>query len=171
MGLTPTGGLIMGTRSGDLDPGVLVHLLRQRHLDATFVEDLVNHRCGLRGISGIGGDMRALHAAEDAHPEARLAIEMFCYAAAKTLGAMSVALGGAELIVFTGGIGEHDDRVRAEVCARLSCLGVELDAALNRHGAGRISSAGSRCEVQVLLSQEDEQIAHHTGVLCRALPA
>ena len=166
MGLTPTGGLIMGTRSGDLDPGVLVHLMREMKLDATAIEDLVDHRCGLLGLSGVSGDMRALHDAAATNGDVRLAIDMFCYRVAKELGAMSVALGGIDQIVFTGGIGEHDVRMRAEVCARLSSLGVELDDARNQHGAGMVSRDASRCTVRVLLSQEDEQIARHTWALC-----
>ena len=167
MGLTPTGGLIMGTRSGDLDPGVLVHLMRTRQLDAAAVEDLVDHRCGLLGVSGTSSDMRALHAAAPADANAALAIAMFCQAVAKQLGAMCVALGGVDQIVFTGGIGEHDARVRAEVCTRLRCLGVVLDAARNRQGQGRISADGSACLVQVLPSLEDAQIARHTWALCQ----
>jgi acetate kinase len=166
MGLSPTGGLIMGTRSGDLDPGVLVHLLRKTPMDAGALETLVDHRCGLLGISGLSGDMRALHAAAGSNSQARLAIEMFCYRVAKELGAMAVALGGAELIVFTGGIGEHDPLVRAAICARLSSLGVRLDAARNAQGQGLVSSEAAACAVQVLPSQEDAQIARHTGALC-----
>jgi acetate kinase len=166
MGLTPTGGLIMGTRSGDLDPGVLVHLMREMKLDAAAIEDLVDHRSGLLGLSGVSGDMRALHDAAASNGEARLAIEIFCYRVAKELGAMSIALGGVEQIVFTGGIGEHDVRVRAEVCARLSGLGVDLDEARNQRGCGRVTGDASRCVVQVLPSQEDEQIARHTWKLC-----
>ena len=166
MGLTPTGGLIMGTRSGDIDPGVLVHLMRQMKLDATAMEDLVDHRSGLLGLSGVSGDMRALQQVAASNGEARLAIDMFCYRVAKELGAMCIALGGVDQIVFTGGIGEHDLRVRAEVCARLSSLGVELDAARNQQGLGLVSRDASRCAVQALPSQEDEQIARHTWALC-----
>jgi len=166
MGLTPSGGLIMGTRSGDLDPGVLVHLMREMKLDAPAIEDLVDHRSGLLGLSGVSGDMRALHDAAASNGEVRLAIDMFCYRVAKELGAMSIALGGVEQIVFTGGIGEHDVRVRAEVCARLSGLGVDLDEARNQRGLGRVTGDASRCVVQVLPSQEDEQIARHTWKLC-----
>ena len=166
MGLTPTGGLMMGTRSGDLDPGVLVHLMREMKLDAAAIEDLVDHRCGLLGVSGISGDMRALHDAASKNPGARLAIDMFCYAIAKELGAMSMALGGVDQIVFTGGIGEHDDQVRAMICGHLSSLGVDLDEAMNRRGLGPITRDGSRCTAQVLLSREDEQIARHTWALC-----
>jgi acetate kinase len=166
MGLTPTGGLIMGTRSGDLDPGVLVYLMREMKFDATAIERLVNHRCGLLGISGVGADMRTLHDASGTNAAARLAVDMFCYAVAKELGAMSMALGGVDQIVFTGGIGEHDAQVRAAVCARLSSLGVELDDTLNQKGLGPMTGSTSRCAVQVLPSQEDEQIARHTRALC-----
>ncbi|MEO6280296.1 acetate/propionate family kinase [Roseateles sp.] len=169
MGLTPTGGLIMGTRSGDLDPGVLVHLMRTLQLDATAMEELLDRRSGMLGISGLSGDLRSLHAAAAASGRAQLAIKMFCYAAAKQLGAMSAALNGVDLIVFTGGIGEHDAQVRSDICSRLAFMGVLLDEPRNRQGRGVISSARSPCEVQVLPSQEDEQIARHTAALCRDL--
>lgn len=166
MGLTPAGGLIMGTRSGNLDPGVLVHLMREMKLDAAAIEDLVDHRCGLLGISGLSGDMRDLHAAAATDADARLAIDMFSCAVAKELGAMGTVLGGVDQIVFTGGIGEHDSEVRADVCARLSSLGVALDDARNRRGLGVLTGDGSPCRVQVLPSREDEQIARHTWTLC-----
>jgi acetate kinase len=163
MGLTPSGGLIMGTRSGDLDPGVLVYLAREQGFDAAMLEDLVDHRSGLAGLSGLGGDLRALHAAAASNADAALAIRMFCYAVRKQLAAFWAVLDGVDAIVFTGGIGEHDAAVRAEVCSGLSALGVQLDE--SRHGAllDPISSAGSSCQVHVLPSLEDEQIARHTG--------
>ena len=166
MGLTPTGGLIMGTRSGDLDPGVLVHLMRKMKWDAAAIEDLVDHRSGLLGVSGLSSDMRELHAAAGSNSQAGLAIDMFCYAAAKEIGAMCVAMGGVDQIVFTGGIGEHDGLVRAQVCAKLSFLGVDLDEERNQIGVGLITRDSSGCSVQVLPSQEDEQIARHTWELC-----
>jgi acetate kinase len=165
MGLTPTGGLIMGTRSGNLDPGVLVYLMREKNLDAAGLEDLVDHRSGLLGISGAGGDMRSLHKAAPHDADARLAIEMFCTAAAKEVAAMCTALRGIDTIVFTGGIGEHDAEVRARICDRLSCLGVELDPLRNRDGRGLVSRDGVRCAVQVLPSQEDETMARHAWAL------
>lgn len=169
MGLTPTGGLIMGTRSGDLDPGALAYLMREKKLDATGVEDLIDHRSGLLGISGLASDMRALHAAAASNADADLAIRMFSYAAAKALAAMSAALGGVDLIVFTGGIGENDALVRAAICSRLGGLGVALDARnldADRPQRELISSDRSRCTVRVLCSQEDEQIARHAWALC-----
>jgi acetate kinase len=110
--------------------------------------------------------MRTLHKVASSNSDAKLAIAMFCYTAAKELGAMSMALNGVDLIVFTGGIGEHDALVRADICTRLRAIGVELDEARNNVGSGLISADASRCAVQVLPSQEDEQIARHTWTLC-----
>ena len=165
MGLTPTGGVMMGTRSGDLDPGVLLYLLREKHFDAATLEDLVDHRCGLLGISGNTSDMRLLHAAAPTDAAARLAIEMFCYGVCKQVAGMIAALGGVDLLVFTGGIGENDAAARAAICAGLSCVGVSLDEARNRTASNPISSRASGCAVRVLASQEDEQIARHTRML------
>ena len=165
MGLTPSGGLIMGTRSGDLDPGVLVYLAREQGFDARMLEDLVDHRSGLTGISGLDGDMRTLHEAASSNEDAALAIRMFCYAVRKQLAAMWAVLDGVDAMVFTGGIGEHDAAVRAEVCTGLSSLGVQLDGARHRALVNPISSTGSSCRVHVLPSLEDEQIARHTRAL------
>ena len=171
MGLTPTGGVIMGTRSGDLDPGVLVYLLREKKFDATMLEELVDHHSGLLGISGLGSDMRQLHEAALSNVDARLAIRMFCYSVRKQMAAMIAALGGVELIVFTGGIGENDVEARAAICGGLTWLGVSLDPARNRSGENPISNLVSRCTVLVLPSQEDEQIARHTRVLFSRSPS
>ena len=167
MGLTPTGGIIMGTRSGDLDPGVLVYLARHKKLRASQLEELFDRRSGLLGISGLSQDLRKLHEAADSHPDARLAIDMFCYSAAKQLAAMSVALGAIDAIVFTAGIGENDARVRALICRHLAVLGVRLDAARNEDSRDPISDSASRCLVRVLPSQEDEQIARQAWTLWR----
>jgi len=165
MGLTPTGGVIMGTRSGDLDPGVLIYLMREKGFDAAMLEDLVDHRSGLLGISGLASDIRSLHQAATSNADARLAIAMFCYSVRKQVAAMIAALEGADLIVFTGGIGEHDADARAAICGGLSWIGVSLDQARNRSAINPISDSASRCPVLVLPSQEDEQIARHTFVL------
>jgi acetate kinase len=165
MGLTPTGGVIMGTRSGDLDPGVLVYLLREKKFDAAMLEELVDHRSGLFGISGVGSDMRRLHKAASSNADAQLAILMFCYSVGKQLAAMIAALDGVDLIVFTGGIGENDWEARAAICGRLSWIGVSLDPARSRSGENPISDPGSRCAVYVLPSQEEEQIGRHTWAL------
>jgi acetate kinase len=165
MGLTPTGGVIMGTRSGDLDPGVLVYLMREKKFDAAMLEELVDHRSGLLGISGVGSDMRGLHEAASSSADARLAIQMFCYSVSKQVAAMIAALDGADLIVFTGGIGENDGEARAAICAGLSWIGVSLDETRNRSASNPINQPASRCSVLVLPSQEDEQIARHTWTL------
>ena len=170
MGLTPTGGLIMGTRSGDLDPGVLVHLLREKKFDAARLEALVDHGSGLLGISGVSSDMRRLHEAAASNPDARLAIEMFCYAVRKQIAAMIAVLGGIDLLVFTGGIGENDAEVRAAICGGLSWIGVSLDEARNSSAMNPIHDGASRCAVQVLASQEDEQIARHAWALVADCP-
>ena len=165
MGLTPTGGVMMGTRSGDLDPGLLVYLMREKKFDAVMLEELVDHRSGLLGISGVASDMRRLHEAASSNPDVRLAIQMFCYSVRKQVAAMIAALDGVDLIVFTGGIGENDVEARAAICSGLSWLGLSLDEDRNRSANNPINGSGSRCAVQVLPSQEDEQIAHHTWAL------
>jgi acetate kinase len=171
MGLTPTGGVIMGTRSGDLDPGVLVYLMREKKYDAAMLEELVDHRSGLLGISGVGSDMRRLRGAASSNADARLAIEMFCYSVRKQVAAMIAALGGVDMIVFTGGIGENDTEARTAICSGLTWLGVSVDAARNRSGKNPISDLASRCAVYVLPSQEDEQIARHTRILFSRNPS
>ncbi len=163
MGLTPTGGVIMGTRSGDLDPGVLVYLARERNYDAAMLEDMIDHRSGLLGISGVGGDMRALHEAASSNEDARLAVQMFCYSVRKQIAAMVAALEGADAIVFTGGIGENDAAIRATICGGLSWIGVGL--ATDRKADNRVNDCAARCAVLVLPSQEDAQIARHSRAL------
>jgi acetate kinase len=172
MGLTPTGGVIMGTRCGDLDPGVLIYLIRENKLDAARLEELVDHRSGLLGISGVSSDMRRLHEAALSNPDARLAVQMFCYSVRKQIAAMIAALDGVDLIVFTGGIGENDPAVRAAICDGLSWIGVRLADRPNRVASNPINDPGSRCPVLVLGSQEDEQIARHARALfdCRQIP-
>jgi len=166
MGLTPTGGIIMGTRCGDLDPGVLVYLAREHELDAGQLEQLVDQHSGLLGVSGVSEDMRSLHQAAGASPAARLAIDMFCYSAAKQLAAMSVALGAVDTLVFTAGIGENDAMVRTRIAGHLGVLGVRIDEARNHDGRDPISETGSVCQVRVLPSKEEEQIARHAEALC-----
>ncbi|MES2959390.1 MAG: acetate/propionate family kinase [Pseudomonadota bacterium] len=166
MGLTPSGGVIMGSRSGDLDPGLLIHLLREQDFDVEKLESLVDRQSGLLGISGLSSDMRRLRQAAVTDGDARLAVRMFCIAAAKQLAAMITVLEGVDLIVFSGGIGENDAEARADICTGLAWLGIRLDPEANRRGNGAInrliSDAGSRCAVRVVASQEDAQIARHT---------
>ena len=162
MGLTPAGGVIMGTRSGDLDPGILVYLARERNFDAAHLEVLVDRNSGLLGISGIDSDMRGLHEASTTNAAARLAIQMFCYSIRKQIAAMIAALDGVDLLIFTGGIGEHDAKVRLAICSGLSWLGISLDPTRNQSLRDPISDPTSRCVVRVLPSEEDAQIAVRT---------
>jgi acetate kinase len=171
MGLTPSGGVIMSTRSGDLDPGVLIYLMREKKFDAATLEELVDGRSGLLGISGVGGDMRGLHKVEPTNADAHLAIQMFCYSVRKQVAAMIAALDGVDAIVFTGGIGENDEEVRAAICRGLSWLGVSLDEAKNASANNLVNCPASRCSVLVLASQEDEQIARHTWALLPKNPS
>lgn len=161
MGLTPTGGVMMGTRSGDLDPGVLLHLLREENYSGEKLDRLLNHEAGLRGVSGKTNDMRQLLASVPADKEATVAVEMFCYGIAKFIGAMTAALGGIELLVFTAGIGEHAAPIRSRICARLEHSGIRLDETANQRNADTISAATSECAVRVIATDEDLQIARH----------
>jgi acetate kinase len=132
MGFTPMEGLVMGTRAGDLDPGVLLYLLRQGKSEADL-DDLLNHRCGLLGVSGRGGDVRELQdAAAGGDARAEFALELFAYRAAKYVGAYAAVLGGVDALTFTAGIGEHSASMRSRICSRLAFLGIELDEELNR---------------------------------------
>ena len=169
MGLTPSGGVMMGSRSGDLDPGVLVYLMREQKFDAVMLEDLIDHRSGLAGVSGVGGDMRRLHAAASSNPDARLAIDMFCYSVRKQIAAMMAVLGGVDLVVFTGGIGENDGEVRASICAGLSWAGVCLGEVGDHSNPNPVGNPPAPRAI-VLPSQEDEQIARHTGAIASQGP-
>jgi acetate kinase len=165
MGLTPSGGVIMGTRCGDIDPGVLVYLVREKNFDAARLEALVDHRAGLLGISGIDGDMRRLHDVSTSNADARLAIRMFCYSIRKQVAAMAAVLDGLDLLVFTGGIGEHDAEVRDQICGGLSWLGISHDQARDQALRSPINHSRPRSVVRVIPSQEDVQIAVHTWEL------
>ena len=165
MGLTPTGGIVMGTRTGDLDPGVLIHLLRERGYTAAMLETLVDHESGLLGLSGLGSDMRMLNAAAATDPAARLALDIFRHSLGKALASMVQVLGGADMIVFTGGIGEHDAALRAAIAQSLGWMGAAIDPTRNQAGAGRISADASRLSLRVLVSQEDVEIARHSAAL------
>ena len=160
MGLTPTGGFMMGTRSGDLDPGVLLHLMNQGH-SAARLEALLNHESGLLGVSGQTNEMKSLLEKRRTDPAAAMAVEMFCYQARKFVGAYAGSLGGLDTLVFTGGIGERSAEVRSEICSGLEFLGIAIDEASNRANAAVIS-AGSRCVVRVVATDEDLMIARHT---------
>jgi acetate kinase len=166
MGLTPTGGIPMATRCGDLDPGVILYLLRQQNATADSLESLLNHDSGLKALSGGRADMRDLEAAADTgDSEAQLALEVFCTRIRKTIAAYAAVLGGLDMLVFAGGIGEHSARVRGTVCSGLAFLGIALDQPGNQAHAKTISTAASKVHVGIVPSEEDRQIARH----CRAL--
>jgi acetate kinase len=165
MGLTPTGGFMMGTRSGDLDPSVLLYLMNTNHLNAAELEDLVDHKSGLLGVSSVSPDMKTLLERRGSDPQAALAIEMFCYQLRKQIGAFAAALGGLDLLVFTGGIGERAAPIRSEVCSGLAHLGIELDAERNGAHADLISRTSSRAAVRVIPTNENLMIARHTRAL------
>ena len=160
MGFTALDGLMMGTRSGSLDPGAVLHLITQRGMTAAAVEDLLYHRSGLLGVSGISNDVRTLLASAD--PHAAEAIDLFVFRIARETGALAATLGGLDGFVFTAGIGEHAAAVRAAVCDRLGWLGARLDGAANLRGAGRISAPDSRLAVWVIPTDEEAMIARHT---------
>jgi acetate kinase len=162
MGLTPTGGLVMGTRAGDLDPGVFVHLMEHHGCGARDLESLLNERSGLLGVSGTTSDMKMLLEASAHDARAAVAVEMFCYTARKFVGALAAALGGLDTLVFTGGIGERAAPVRERICAGLDHLGVAIDRACNARAAACVSAGRSRCRVLVVPTDEERMIARHT---------
>jgi len=162
MGLTPTGGFMMGTRCGDLDPGIILHLLREKGYGPEQIDKLVNQESGMLGVSGISSDMKTLLEKSAIDPHARQAVEMFCHQLRKHVGALAAVLGGVDTLVFTGGIGEHAAPVRWEVCRGLAHLGIRLDGERNTRHAGIISSGESSCQVRVIATNEDLMIARHT---------
>lgn len=165
MGMTPSGGVMMATRSGDLDPGVLAWLAREKGVDARSLERLVDDCSGLLGVSGISGDLRRLRQVERKQPAARLAIGMFALSVRKQIAAMAATLHGIDALVFTGGIGEHDAHARAAICEGLAWAGIRLDPARNRGGAQRIDAGNGPCEVRVMPSEEERQICRHVHAL------
>lgn len=165
MGFTPLDGLLMGTRSGALDPGVLLHLLRGG-MSVDELDAMLNRESGLLGLSGVSNDMRDVRAAaERGHEDARAALEVFAYRIAKTVGAYAAAMGGLDGIVFTGGIGENDARIRSESLRSLEFLGARLDEVRNAEHAERISSDTSSVAVLVVPTDEERMIARATAEL------
>ena len=160
MGFTGVEGLPMGTRSGALDPGVMLYLMDQRGMDARAIERLIYKESGLLGVSGLSSDMRTLLQSEA--PRAQLAVDLFVYRIGRELGSLAAALGGLDALVFTAGIGEHAAEIRARVCRDAAWLGVELDEDANAANGPRISSATSRTSAWVIPTNEEVMIAHHT---------
>jgi len=165
MGFTPAGGLVMGTRSGDLDPGAIVYLLENHKLAVADVSRLVTRQSGLLGISGTTADMRVLLARRGSDERAAAAVELFCYQAKKFLAAYAAALGGLDTVVFTGGIGQHAPEIRQQICENLEFLGLRFDAAKNAAQQSVISTPGSSVVVRVIATDEDQMIARHTESL------
>ena len=166
MGLTPTGGIPMGTRTGDLDPGVVLFLARAGHLDSNALESVLNHDSGLAGLSGGISDLRELTAAADkGSATAKQAIAIFCRSIAKTIASYAAVLGGLDCLVFTGGIGEHSALVREQVCRQLGFLGLAIHAEASQGGAATISRPTSAVQVQIIPADEDGRIAHHVDEL------
>ena len=161
MGLSPTGGIVMGTRTGDLDPGVLLYALQHGAADAHALSRLVNHDSGLLGVSETSQDMRDLLAHESADGRARDAVALFCYSVKKAIGSLVAVLGGLDTLVFTAGIGEHAPAIRQRICSGLKVFGIELDDMRNLQDASIISSPGSAATVRVIATDEDRVLARH----------
>jgi acetate kinase len=157
MGLTALDGLVMGTRCGAIDPGVLLYLQRQQGMSAAELERMLYNESGLLGVSGLSADMRVLVASPE--PHAIEAVDLFVERAAKEIAAMAVSLGGLQCLVFTGGIGEHSRPVRERICARLRWLGIEMDHAANEADAAVISISNSKIEVRIIPTSEETTIA------------
>ena len=159
MGLTPLDGLVMGTRCGQIDPGVLLYLLQETRMPVADLEHLLYQESGLLGVSGLSADMRSLEASEDA--AAAEAIDLFGFRVAQQVAAMANTLGGLDCLVFTGGIGEHSGSIRGQVCERLHWLGVRLDTSANDRASERVNSEGSAVDVLVIPTSEETVIARH----------
>ncbi len=160
MGFTAVDGLPMGTRTGNLDPGVVLFLMDERGMDPRAIEKLLYQQSGLLGVSGIASDMRTLLASRE--PRAKLAVDLFVYRISRELGSLAAALGGLDAIVFTAGVGENSAEIRARVCQAASWLGVELDTAANAGGGPRISATASRVGALTIPTNEELMIARHT---------
>lgn len=159
MGFTPTSGIMMATRSGDIDPGVLLWLSRNERLDVDALDDLVNRRSGLLGVSGLSADMRTLLEAQESDDDAADAVALFCHQARKAVGALAATLGGVDTLVFSGGIGQAAPAIRARIARGLDHLGVTIDPEQNEANAAVISAGSSRCEVRAMATDEESIIA------------
>jgi acetate kinase len=160
MGFTAVEGLMMGTRCGSLDPGVILYLMRQQGMDDAEIEDLIYRKSGLLGVSGISPDMRTLRSSAD--PAAREAIDLFVYRIVREIGSMAAAAGGVDALVFSAGIGENDPAARAEVVQGCGWLGAALDPDRNSKCSGLISANDSRIPVLVIATNEELMIVRHT---------
>ena len=160
MGFTALEGLPMGTRTGAIDPGVILHLMSERGMSLAAVTDLLYKQSGLLGMSGVSSDVRDLLASDS--PRAAHALDVFVYRVGRELGSLAAALGGLDALVFTAGIGEHAASIRARICRDAAWLGVGLDEAANDRGGPRISAPASRASAWVIPTNEELMIARHT---------
>lgn len=167
MGFTAVDGLPMGTRSGNLDPGVVLYLMDELKMDARAIEKLLYQQSGLLGVSGVSSDMRTLLGSTE--PKAQFAVELFVYRIVRELGSLAAALGGLDALVFTGGIGEHAAPIRERVCQAAAWLGVELDPTANAANGPRLSTAASRTAAWVIPTNEELMIARHTRRLVKTV--
>jgi acetate kinase len=169
MGFTALDGLMMGRRCGSLDPGVVLHLLQEKQMTASQVADLLNNKCGLLGVSGTSDDVRILEASDDAN--AREALNLFAYRAAREVGSLAAAVGGLDVLVFTAGIGEHSPAMRNQICDHLGWLGIDLKEEANAEQGPKISKVTSKVDVYTIPTDEEVVIARSTRRLAPALRA
>lgn len=162
MGFSPAGGLVMGTRTGDIDPGVILFLLQQDRLSPAAIKEMVNRKSGLLGVSGLSDDMRDLLEVESLNESAHAAVELFCYQARKHIGALTAVLGGLDMLVFTGGIGENSAEIRRRICSGLDFLGIRIDQKKNGDNMPVISPDCGPVSVRVIKSNEELMIARLT---------
>jgi len=165
MGFTPVSGLVMSTRSGDVDPGMLIYLVQEKGMRPSTLNDMINQHAGLLGVSGISSDMRDLLEKEETEAYAHEAIELFCYQASKHLGALAAVIGGVDTLVFTAGIGENAPAIRQRICQKLSFLGIQVDRTRNNANAAIISPSEAAVTVRVMKTNEDLMMARHTYTL------
>lgn len=170
MGFTPTGGLVMSTRSGDLDPGVIYYLLDEKKMSPSAVYNMLNKKSGLLAVSNLSSDMKDLLQAQKENPYADEAISLFCYQAKKFLGALVAVLGGLDTLIFTGGIGENSAAIRFNICENLDSFGIKLDSILNSQNAPLLSSNTSKVSVRIIPTNEELMIARHTSQIIKELP-
>jgi acetate kinase len=166
MGMSPCGGLMMGTRSGDLDPGAVLYLLA-KGMSSSAASQILNQQAGLLGVSGISSNMQDLSNKETDDPRAAEAIALFCYQAKKFLGSLAAVLGGVDTLVFTAGIGENSPSIRSRICEGLEFLGIRLNSERNSANAPVISAEGSPVQVRVMKTDEDVMIARYTEEVLR----
>jgi len=165
MGFTALDGLVMAQRCGNLDPGVVLYLLRERKMEVHAIEELLSHRSGLLGVSGVSSDMRTLLESDDIH--AKEAVDLFVYRAVREVGSLASAIGGLDVLVFTGGIGENSAEIRARIVSGCAWLGMKIDNEENQSGASRISARGSVIDVFALPTDEESVIARHVMSIIR----